>query len=225
MEASEFFEILRDTDKRRCLEKICRLSETDGTSISSMLLNALEESDDRLRRRAAWILTKPSFKEFSGVTNAFISHLRNDSSDDVRLTCAIGLMSRETPQVREVYIHAIKDKNEKVAQISCLQLGSYGGEKAIAALFERLAHNSTWCVRLQICKALITAKAADQRVVTTLEKMSLEPEAKEYDAQNDEFAKIYQEIHSKMPNEPKIKMWGKIGTILEQAKQIAARKN
>jgi hypothetical protein len=109
-----------------------------------------------------------------------------------------------------------------VAQIAVSELGFRGGAEATTALFNTLS-NPSWRVRLQACTSLITLKAADKRVVSTLEKMSQEPEAKIYDAEMDEFEEFNQEVGWKMPDEPEMEWCGKIGTILEKARNLAAQ--
>ncbi|MBV9469042.1 MAG: HEAT repeat domain-containing protein [Abitibacteriaceae bacterium] len=126
--------------------------------------------------------------------------------------------------MEKAYIHALSDKNEKVVSIACGELGSQPSKDAVTALFTMLSHPS-WRIRLEVCKSLIKLKAADGRVVSTLEKMTQEPEAIKYDAETEEFHQHAEEIHRQYPNEPKLEMWGKIGEILAQAQQIAAQQS
>ena len=92
----------------------------------------------------------------------------------MRLSCAIVLMSVHSPAVDRAYVHAMRDSEEKVARLACLEVGDRGGAEGTEALFTLLDHPN-WHVRLEICKALITQKNADQRVLSTLEAMSREP--------------------------------------------------
>jgi HEAT repeat protein len=116
-------------------------------------------------------------------------------------------------------IALLKDPDERVIQIACGELGHRGGDDARAALFETLSH-PTWRARLEACKALITLRAADQRVVSTLEAMSHETEAAKYD---EEVADFQQRL-AEMGNPKEFQgSWGKIAAILEQARQIAAK--
>ncbi len=222
MAKQEVFSVLRDEDRFRRLQTLRTLSEKNAASTTSALLDALEGTDKQLHSRSAWALSLLPLKKSPEVANALVSHLQNDPDTGVRLCCAIGLMSNEAPEVRDAYIHAVTDENEKVAQIALGQLGFRGGAEATTALFNTLS-NPSWRVRLEACKSLITLKAADKRVVSTLEKMAQEPEAKVYDKELDEFDEINKQVHSEMPDEPEMEMWGKIGTILQKAREIAAQ--
>ncbi|BCM88381.1 hypothetical protein IAD21_00212 [Abditibacteriota bacterium] len=103
-----------------------------------------------------------------------------------------------------------------------MELGFRGGTQVKAALFHTLS-NPSWRVRLKVCKALINLKAVDQRVVSTLEKMTREPEAQKYDAQIERFDRIDKQNQAGTSSEAPIKTWGKIGTILQQARMMAKR--
>ena len=209
-------------DRIKCLQTLRILSQKNSASTGSILLATLAGKDQRLRLRAVWALALLPLKTQPRVIKALASLLQSDPDRRVRLCCAIGLMSAKGPLVEKAYLHAVADSDEKVGQIACGELGERGGAKAEAALFRTLTTRS-WDVRLSACKALITLKAADQRVVRTLEKMATEPEAKEYDAQIEEFKKQERQL-STQHAAPPIETWGKVGTILEQARRIADRK-
>lgn len=213
MEKQEIFNLLRNNDKICCLQTLRHLATTDAISTTSVLLDALTEADKHLRERSAWALSLLPLRESPDVVNIFCDLLRNDPSDKMRLCCAIGLMRTKTIQVRDTYIQALKDKNEKVAMIACAQLGFRDGKESSVALFGTLSHPS-WRIRLEACKSLITLKAADKRVVFSLEKMAQEQEAKVYNAEIDQISSPLFDVE----------MWGKLETITEQARQIAASK-
>jgi hypothetical protein len=131
-------------------------------------------------------------------------------------------MNVPAPPVTEAYRCALGDSFDKVAQIACVELGSRGGAENADALIRVLDHPS-WRVRLEACKALITLGKADQRVVATLEAMSREPEAGTYDAQCDDFERIQQEVAQELGESPPWgRLWGKLHSILEQARNLSA---
>lgn len=229
MMRQEVFNALRDNDRMRRLETLRRMAVTNRDSTTSALLDALEGTDKQLRSRAAWALSLLPLKQSPEVANALVYHLKTDPDTAIRLSCAIGLMGNQTPQAVGAYIHAAKDTNEKVAMVACSELGYRGAEGAAAGavevLFELLAAPS-WHIRLQACKALINLKAADGCVVMALEKMSQEPEAKEYDADIESFERIDKEVQAEFPDESEIEVekgWGKIETLLQHARDIAAQ--
>jgi HEAT repeat protein len=199
------------------IQAIANLRDSHRAETTMAVLQALDAPDERLRAGAASSLGVLQAHE--EIADELISHLQHNTSARVRFGCAVTLMRVETPEVRQAYIGALKDTHEKIVQIACMELAHGGGEEAIEALFPVLAHDS-WRVRLEACKALITLKAADQRVVSTLESMSREAEAARYDAQIEEFER--QERERNTPAEFR-GVWGKIGTILEQARQIVAK--
>lgn len=144
--------------------------------------------------------------------------LLNDNSGRNRLSCAIDLMKVQEPQVKRAYIQALDDTFEEVVQLACFQLSHRGGIDTIEALYQALEHRS-WHVRLEVCKALITLKSVDQRVVLALEQMVCEPEAIEYDSEYEELERLLG--NPQFPNEW-TELWGRMDTIIERARQIAA---
>jgi HEAT repeat protein len=198
--------------------------EKDFDSTIGELLDGLKETDTQLRMRAARALALLPAKESPEVVEALAAHLQNDADARVRLCCAVGLMTNETELVRAAYIRAASDENEKVASLACGQLGFRGGAEARDALFQTLSRPE-WRIRLEACKALVTLKAADNRLVTALEEMSLEAEAKVYDDEIEKFDEMEEEIRSEVLDSPEFESWGKTGTILEQARLIAANQD
>jgi hypothetical protein len=114
-----------------------------------------------------------------------IRGLLSGVEDKQRLSCAIKLMKAREPEVKQAYIQALNDSFDKVVAVACFELSSRGGSDSIEALYGVLKH-PFWRVRLQACKALMVLKAADEQVVSTLERMAQEPEASEYDAEHEE---------------------------------------
>ena len=224
VEQKEIFEVLRDDDNSRRLERLRAMCENDAAALTSVLLTALESAETKMRARAAQALGVLPIKESPAVADAIMNHLKTDADSKVRLCCAIKLMRNETPQVDAAFLHAAHDENDKVAQVACGQLGFRGGKDAANALFETLSSPS-WRVRLAACKALILLEAADQRVIATLEAMSQEPEATVHDEEVDYFDEHFRQLYDEMPDEPKNRMWRRMATILEQAREVAARQN
>jgi hypothetical protein len=148
-------------------------------------------------------------------TKALISGLLSDGSDRERYRFAVKLMRIEEPEVKQAYIQALSDSSDRVAQIACLQLSWRGRTEAEKALYRVLEHPS-WRVRLEACKAFIVLKAVNRQVVAALEQMAQEPEAAEYNAQIEMFDSIM--VDANLDNE--LEMWGRIDTILEQARRI-----
>lgn len=152
-------------------------------------------------------------------TSELIKGLRTDTSDKRRLTCAIKLMKAEEPEVKQAYIQALADSFDKVVQVSCMELSYRGGDDAVNALFRVLKQHS-WHSRLESCKALITLKAANSQVVSVLEQMAQEPDAAKYDVLIQDFEEM--ETEPDYPEEMK-GGWGKISTIVEQAREVASQ--
>lgn len=193
------------------LTELGRMVVADPTETMTSLLRALESADRKIHSRAAWSLSILPIKHRPEVVAALASLMLADPSADTRLSCAIGLMSADTLQVREAFTQALNDPDDKVAQMACWQVGRLGGAKGTAALFAALPHPS-WRVRLEVCKALIEMGAADHRVVATLEAMSQEPESLIYDAEIKESQRMDRE--SGIESEG----WGTLGTIMDRAR-------
>ncbi|MBW3622632.1 MAG: hypothetical protein KY468_04400 [Armatimonadetes bacterium] len=213
---------LRTESRSESDQVLKRLMKQDGKGTVEALLAALDGPEERVRARAARALAMHRAGEV--VPNEMVRHMLHNPTASARLSCAIGLMSVYTLAVREGYIQALDDVEIKVMQIAAGEVGYRGGEGAAEALFRKL-HHPSWDARLEICKALITLKAADARVVKELEAMSREPEAAVYDAEDDEYVKMTQEVEKELGPSPELyERWGKIGEILQQAREIASRR-
>ena len=139
------------------------------------------------------------------------------------VACAIVLMSVVGQGVDRAFLRALADPFETIAQIACLEVGDRHGVEGTSALYGMLGHTS-WRVRLEACKALITQKTADPRVVATLEAMGREPEASVYDAAVDEFKDLAEEFSGAFAAEgATVENWGKLDTILARARKLARR--
>jgi hypothetical protein len=140
-------------------------------------------------------------------------HLVQNADPHVRLGCAILLMDNPSALVTLAYRRASADPFEKVAQLACSEVGYRGGDGSTKALTQILRHSS-WRVRLEACKALISQGTADWQVVAALEAMAHEPEARIYDSECDEFAVLEQQL-GEQPG------WGKLETIIKTARSVA----
>ena len=215
-------EALRIRDRSASDRAVSRLFRRKRKATIGALVKAMDHPEDLVRVRAARAISMHhAAKDVSG---DMARHLLTNPSEGARVSCAIGLMSVYTPAVREAYIRALDDKADRVVRMACGEVAYRGGAGAAEALSRKLDHPS-WRVRLEVCKGLIVLKAADGRVVKTLEDMSKDPEAAVYDAEIDEFNRIDQEVAREMgPLPEEAKGWGKIGEILAQARQVASKK-
>jgi hypothetical protein len=203
--------------RRRELTALRHQAPVEALDAIIILLGSPEQE---VRRRAGKSLS--IFREYleSGV-QGLVEHLVQNADAHVRLSCAIKLMDNPTKPVTLAYRRALEDPFDKVAQIACLEVGHRGGVGSTEALMRTL-DRSSWRVRLEACKALITQGTADERVVTTLEAMAQEPEARVYDKECDEFEAIEQEVQQESGEaSPWGRPWGKLETILNQARSLA----
>ena len=216
-------DILQDDDRMRRLEAAAELRDTAPAEAVEALVAHLDSPDATIRGRAGSVLSV--FHESVGPRSAdLVRHLRHSADPSVRLSCAILLMSSDAPGVADAYVAALRDPFDKVARVACSEVGHRGGAEGTAALFGMLDH-PLWSVRLGVCKALIVLGAADPRVVATLEAMSAEPEAGEYDTLIGECEEIERQVREQYPadagEDALGESWGTLATILEQARQVA----
>jgi HEAT repeat protein len=153
------------------------------------------------------------------MVDVLVKQLRTSPDSRVRLGCAINLMSVESPSVRSAFIEALHDPEEKVVRLACGEVGHRDGPGMKEALISVL-NNPSWHARLEACKALILANAANAKVVSALEQMRREPEAAEYDTLIEKFDQREKDLHLEGTLG---RMWGRLGTILERARNVAAR--
>ena len=214
---------LRCEDGCQRLAALAELREGVPAEALEVLVLLLSSPEQSIRRRAGGAV---SFFKMGGVSlepkvEVLAGHLQHHADERVRLSCAIHLMSVHIPSVDRAYCHALADPFEKVAQIACLEVGDRGGAEGTAALCAMLGHPS-WRVRLEACKALITQKTADQRVVSTLDAMSREPEAAAYDAEVEESKECLEEFAKAFtPEGTAVENWGKLDTIVAKARRVA----
>lgn len=141
------------------------------------LLTALKDPSARIRAYVAVLLWKVKTLE---VQSALLRHLRNDPSDFVRRSCAIGLQwNPDSPQRREGLIAALHDPSRDVLVPVIQALGKLGDTEAVAPLHTVLKHPS-WDVRFRACETLVHLRAVDQDVVHLLEELNQGAEAEEY---------------------------------------------
>jgi hypothetical protein len=187
------------------------------------VVSLLRFPEETVRRRAGGALS--SFRlagvDMQPYAAALAENLEQGLDPRVRVSCAILLMSVKGLIVDQAYLHALRDPEPRIAQLACLEVGDRGGSEGTAALFGMLNH-SHWRVRLEACKALITQKTAEQRVISTLESMGQEPEAAVYDAENEDNAEAMQLLMETCGHGDDIdKCWGKLDTIIRRARHVA----
>jgi HEAT repeat protein len=212
--------ILLSEDGAERIGAMAALRDSAPVDTLDSIISLLSSPEQKLRRRAGSSLSffRDQLEPRAGV---LAEHLLHHSDPRIRLSCAIVLMNVPAPPVTEAYRCALGDSFDKVAQIACLELGSRGGVENADALIRVLDHPS-WRVRLEACKALITQGKGGQAVVVTLETMGQQPEASIYDAECDDFERIEQEVAQETGESPPWgRCWGKLQTILEQARNLA----
>ena len=206
-------------DRMARMHAFAHLRDTAGPSTLAVLIQALDDPDPKIHSRAASELAL--FHETIGsVARPLSAHLQGSPYSDVRLGCAIMLMSVKSPEAHEAYLHALHDSSDKVVEVACMEMPDDAGIGDAEALYAVLDH-PTWNVRLEICKALIRMKKADQRVVSALESMRQDPEAVRYDAFIEDSERREKEMGVAGELGPS---WGKLDTIIQQARSIAAKR-
>jgi len=230
-------EILKTANGLERSQKLSSLRDTHPHEALDALIHLMHSSDQALRRRAGTSLSW--FREIAATkATALAEMLQHHEDERIRLLCAIHLMPVPGPAVDQGFLAALRDPFDTIVQIACLEVGARAGTPAVVALTGLLEHPS-WRVRLEACKALITFKKADARVVATLEAMGHEPEAAVYDAECDnqgldmvtllEFGEalgiLPESEKDGMATKPQPESWGKFQTILARARRIAHNNN
>jgi HEAT repeat protein len=212
----EVIAVLRIPDRIARMNAEARLRETNRLESAQIAAELLDSSDSNIRSGAVRAI--PMLQAQSDVADTLARQLRTSHDRDVRLGCAINLMSVETPSVRSAYVYALRDSSDKVVQIACMVVGRHGGQETKAALIPVLNHAS-WRVRLEACKAMIESKTADETTLAALEQLSRESESVTYDAEIDEFDRM----EGASGTEGTLgRRWGKLATIVDQARRVAA---
>ena len=243
----QVFAILEKDDRSEQLKALAELRNQAPGKVLDALVSHLSNGVEKIRRSACSAVglfdetQAKIFQMMHGVlapstpidlrrlieqkADAFATQLRENEDARVRLSCAIRLMSLRQPAADRAFLHALADPFEKIAQIACVEVGARRQTEGTAALRATLNHSS-WRVRLEAGKALILQGTADHRVVTALEAMSQEPEAAVYDAEcgDEELAGAVKELMSQVGVETLTAgSWGKLSTILAQARAVADR--
>jgi hypothetical protein len=206
------------------------LKQQSPVEVLDAVISLLDHPEEAVRRRAGSALPLYSVLRGEPVNveqkaDKLAHHLRHGEDPRVRLSCAIVLLSVKGLAVDQAYVHALRDPEPRVAQLACVEVGHRGGTDGTAALFGMLTHPN-WRVRLEACEALITQKTADQRVVSTLDAMSREPDAAAYDAEVDEYKEFLEEfVKAFTPEGTAVEYWGKLDTILAKARRVADEGN
>ena len=214
--------ILNHEDPARRIRELTAPREQAPLDVLDALISFLGSPEQEIRRRAAKSLNL--FRGHPGWESraqALAEHLVQNADAHIRLSCAIKLMDNSSALVTLAYRRALEDPFDKVAQLACLEVGHRGGPGSTEALMRALGRSS-WRVRLEACKALISQGTADGRVVATLEAMAQEPEAGVYDAECGEFEAIDREFERHTGEAPVEDRWGKLDTILDEARRVAA---
>jgi len=209
---------LATEDRIARMEAFAHLRDAEDSDALAALVKALDDPDPKIHSRAGSALAMFN-KSLESVTPALTAHLKSSPYSDVRLSCAIMLMEIKSPETHAAYLHALHDTSDKVVEIASTEIPARATAGDAEALYAVIDH-PTWNVRLEICKALIRMNKADQRVVSTLEAMRKEPEAAKYDAEIDYMDKVDKEVGGAGQT---LSHWGKLDTILQQARTIAAK--
>lgn len=207
---------LHEEDVQQRVSTIAALQADYPQESQQALRRLIEDPDVTTRSRAAAYLVNSAAAPT--VANALLRHLLTDPVGEVRLCCAVGLLPLTTPDAQQAFIQVLQDQNDKVVQVAVVALRRRGGAAVVKPLFG-LLHHPSWDVRLAACKALIALNVADSRVIATLETLSHEPEAAAYDAKME----VAERREHEQGHVPEFTWgWGKINTVLKQAKMIAA---
>ncbi len=184
-----------------------------------VLVTLLKSPDEKVRKRVGGALTY--FRaNIAEKAEALADQMLHNPDPVVRQACAGLLMPVQSPVVDRAYAKAVFDPAEKVAQLSCLQLGWRTIPASTEALFQVLT-NSSWQVRFYACNALINQKTADQRVVAALEALAREPQAVEEDRQSMEMATNQVWIHLMDSARSPGTVPPTVGNLLERARALA----
>ncbi len=215
--------LLQNEDGLETYAALSKLRPQAPKEIVETLLALLRYPDEKVRRRAGGALS--SFRmegvDMQPYAESLADYLEHGPDPRVRLSCAILMMSTTGPVVNRAYLHALRDSESQVAQLACLEVGARGSAEGRMALFQMLDHPH-WRVRLEACKALITQENADQRVISTLEAMSREPEAAAYDAECEDNVELLQSMMKAFGHGDKMdQCWGKLATIIQRARDVA----
>jgi hypothetical protein len=204
--------ILRDMDSARRTRELRALRDHAPLDTLDAIISILETPEQELHLKAVQSLS--IFRgHLESRAEAVAKHLVQNADPHVRLGCAILLMDNLSALITLAYRRALADPFEKVAQLACSEVGYRGGDGSTEALTQMLGHSS-WRVRLEACKALISQGTADWQVIAALEAMAHEPEARIYDSECDEFAELEQQL-GEQPG------WGKLDTIIHKARSVA----
>jgi hypothetical protein len=222
--ARQVADVLQLDDRAKLLEALAPLQREAPLETLEALIGFLDHPDQKLRRLAGSLLSRLRDHAASRA-EALAGQLCGNADPRVRSSCAIVLMSVTDEVVTRAFCRALGDSFEKVAQIACVEVGHRGGAGSTEALMNLLGH-APWRVRLEACKALIVQGTADQRVIAALEAMSREPEAAVYDAEDEAFEEFARMASGVLGVDvPAGERWGKLATILAQAREVAAKRS
>jgi HEAT repeat protein len=144
---------------------------------------ALSDPDARVRSGAVLRLGRLGAQQ---ALPALAKHLLHDESGTVRALCAWRLLELGGEGVADALLQALADSVPGVLMAASMGAAKVGDGRAIPPLRHLLDHPDR-NVRHVASRALLTLRAVDQRVVSTLEELAQDPEAEEHDLEVDEW--------------------------------------
>jgi HEAT repeat protein len=170
-------------------------AEHDKSSVLAVLTEAIQHPDFKVRAQAVLL-----FGHLGEGYDLLVAHLEQDPSAHVRTLCVGMLSCSDYPPAVQAFIAALQDEDHKVVFAACMLLGRAGAGEAVAPLRQVLEHSS-WNVRFNACEALYRLEAVDQQVVTILEALDREPQARSHDKWVLKFRKAYPAARDLTTNE------------------------
>ncbi|HUV04505.1 MAG TPA: HEAT repeat domain-containing protein [Armatimonadota bacterium] len=167
---------LSDADAEVRASATTRLMLLDDAGAVEPLLRALEDCSSRVRAKAA--LALGHYQPQEAVT-PLLDHLANDQSARVRAMSAAALSLIGGDAALDGLIPAMKDSDPRVRNVACSAFAQNKDRRAVDRIME-LLEDSEWHVRLAACDTLVTLGVADERVLSTIEHLRLDPEAAEH---------------------------------------------
>jgi HEAT repeat protein len=148
-----------------------------------------------------------------------LHHLLHDEARHVRRICVASLHGFPTEEVVGPLCEALQDADHCVRSAACIHLGLLGDPRAIPSLVP-LLDDPVWNVRINACWALVKLGTADPRLESTLEQLTQEPEAVEWDLQAEEMDQ-WAVRYPPEEDEPECTASPKIADLLAEARRLA----
>jgi HEAT repeat protein len=216
---------------RKIKQSLARLRSTDGCEHRTVHADeeerqkafemALDAPDAKVRSRAVLRFGHEGVRQ---ALPALTQHLLHDESDHVRAICAWRLLELGGEGVVDALLQALADSVPGVLMAASMGAAKMGDLRAIPPL-RRLLDHPERNVRYVASRALLTLKAVDQRVVSTLEELAQDPEAEEHDLEVDEWNcdQGGQEGSDEEGGESEFWPHLKMHELVEQARNLLAR--